>query len=253
MLESKFYMRQLPLEISPPAAPSLDNFVAGANAEALAAVRALAEGKRPEAIVYLWGEPGSGRTHLLRAATRANPGLVAADDVETLDPTAQQALFNAINAARDGQTAVHRGGQRAAGAPDPARGPAHRLAWGLVYQLRAPSDADKAAYLRAEAARRGLRLPEEVLAYLLSHLPRDLASLNAVLDALDRYSLASKRPLTLPLVARGTSETTLRRPWRQPPQARSGTARKAQNCLDKRNRPRVCWTATNMRPKRPPC
>jgi DnaA-homolog protein len=200
MLESKFYMRQLPLEISPPAAPSLDNFVAGANAEALAAVRALAAGERPEAVVYLWGEPGSGRTHLLRAATRANPGLVAADDVETLDPTAQQALFNAINAARDGQTAVI-----ATGSAPPAQLTLRedlrsRLAWGLVYQLHAPSDADKAVYLRADAARRGLRLPEEVLAYLLSHLPRDLASLNAVLDALDRYSLASKRPLTLPLV-----------------------------------------------------
>jgi DnaA family protein len=200
MLESKFYMRQLPLEISPPAAPSLDNFVAGANAEALAAVRALAAGERPEAIVYLWGEPGSGRTHLLRAATRANPGLVAADDVETLDATAQQALFNAINAAREGQTAV-----LATGSAPPAglalrEDLRSRLAWGLVYQLRAPSDTDKAGYLRAEAARRGLRLPEEVLAYLLNHLPRDLASLNAVLDSLDRYSLASQRPLTLPLV-----------------------------------------------------
>jgi len=200
MLESKFYMRQLPLEISPPAAPSLDNFVVGANAEALAAVRALAAGERPEAVVYLWGERGSGRTHLLRAATLANPGLVAADDVETLDATAQQALFNAINAARDGQAAVLAAG----GAPPAALSLREdlrtRLAWGLVYQLRAPSDIDKAAHLRAEAARRGLRLPEEVLAYLLSHLPRDLASLNAVLDALDRYSLASRRPLTLPLV-----------------------------------------------------
>src|SRR6185369_13615651 len=91
MLESKFYMRQLPLEISPRAAPSLDNFVAGANAEA---------------IVYLWGDPGSGRTHLLQAAARANSALVIADDVEALDPTAQQALFNAINAAREGQTPV---------------------------------------------------------------------------------------------------------------------------------------------------
>ena len=200
MLESKFYMRQLPLEISPPAAPSLDNFVAGANAEALAAVRALAAGERPEVVVYLWGERGSGRTHLLRAATLANPGLVAADDVETLDATAQQALFNAINAAREGQSAV-----LATGSAPPAGlvlrdDLRSRLAWGLVYQLRAPSDADKAAYLRAEAARRGLRLPEEVLAYLLSHVPRDLASLNAVLDSLDRYSLASQRPLTLPLV-----------------------------------------------------
>lgn len=207
MLESKFYMRQLPLEISPPAAPSLDNFVAGANAEALAAVRALAAGRRPEAIVYLWGERGSGRTHLLRAATLANPGLVTADDVETLDATAQQALFNAINAAREGQAAVI-----AAGSAPPAglalrEDLRSRLGWGLVYQLRAPSDSDKAAHLRAEAARRGLRLPNEVLTYLLSHLPRDLASLNVVLDTLDRYSLASQRPLTVPLVREALQKT----------------------------------------------
>jgi DnaA family protein len=75
-----------------------------------------------------------------------------------------------------------------------------RLAWGLVYQLRPPSDADKALHLRSEAARRGLRLPDEVVGYLLTRLPRDLPSLNGVLDALDRYSLAAKRPITLPLV-----------------------------------------------------
>ena len=200
MLESKFYMRQLPLEISPPAAPSLDNFVAGANAEALAAVRSLAAGRLREAIVYVWGAPGSGRTHLLRAAARANPSLVAADDVEGLDAGAQQALFNAINAARDGGPGVIAAGGAAPAGLVLREDLRTRLAWGLVYQLHAPSDAEKAAYLRAEAGRRGLRLPEEVLAYLLTHLPRDLASLNAVLEALDRYSLASQRPLTLPLV-----------------------------------------------------
>ena len=63
-------MQQLILDIGPAAEPDFDNFVAGANAEALAAVRALAEGMRPEAVVYLWGEAGSGRTHLLLAATR---------------------------------------------------------------------------------------------------------------------------------------------------------------------------------------
>jgi DnaA family protein len=200
MLESKFYMRQLPLEISPPAAPSLDNFVAGSNAEALAAVRALAEGRLRESIVYLWGERGSGRTHLLRAAARTNPALVVADDVEALDAGAQQALFNAINAAREGQAAVLSAGAAPPGQLGLREDLRSRLGWGLVYRLHAPSDAEKAGYLRAEAARRGLRLPEEVLAYLLSHLPRDLASLNAVLDALDRHSLASQRPLTLPLL-----------------------------------------------------
>src|SRR5918996_1619912 len=109
MLDSRVYailMRQLPLPISAAAQPSLDNYVAGANAEALERVRALARGALKEAIVYLWGEPGSGRTYLLSAAARANPALVTADDVQALEPAAQQALFNAINAAREGGPAV---------------------------------------------------------------------------------------------------------------------------------------------------
>src|SRR3989442_10308786 len=91
---------QLPLEIFPAPEPSLDNYVAGANAEALERVRALAAGRLQEAIVYLWGEAGSGRSHLLRAAARANPGLVLADDVGTPGAPTQQSLFMAINAPR---------------------------------------------------------------------------------------------------------------------------------------------------------
>ena len=193
-------MQQLVLDIGPPPDPSFDNYVAGPNAEALARVRSLAQGGLREAIVYLWGDLGSGRTHLLQAAARINPRLVIADDVETLDAGAQQQLFVAINAARDGGAPV-----LAAGAAAPAglalrEDLRTRLAWGLVYQLRPLSDAEKALHLRAEAARRGLRLSEEVVGYLLTRLPRDLPSLNGVLDALDRYSLAAKRPITLPLV-----------------------------------------------------
>jgi DnaA family protein len=193
-------MRQLPLPISPAAEPTLENYVAGANAEALEHVRALAAGRLKEAIVYLWGEAGSGRSHLLRAALRANPGLVLADDVETLDAQAQQALFVAINAARDGAAPV-----LAAGNAPPAQLALRedlrtRLGWGLVYQLKGLTDAEKAVHLRCEAARRGLRLTDEVVWYLLHHLPRDLASLNAVLDRLDRHSLARQRAVTLPLV-----------------------------------------------------
>ena len=189
---------QFVLDLAPPAEPEFDNFVAGPNAEALAAVKALAAGEEP--ILYLWGEPGSGRTHLLRAAARANPALVAADDVERLDPADQQRLFIAINAARQGEAPV-----LATGSQPPAQLALRedlrtRLAWGLVYQLKPLSDAEKALHLRAEAARRGLRLPDEVVGYLLTRLPRDLTSLNSVLDALDRYSLAAKRPVTLPLL-----------------------------------------------------
>jgi len=193
-------MQQLVLDIGPPAAPAFDNFVAGPNAEALARVRSLAEGKLLEAIVYLWGAPGSGRTHLLRAAARANPELVIADDVESLEPAAQQQLFAAINAARDGGAPVLAAGPRAPAGLDLREDLRTRLAWGVVYQLRPLGDAEKAEHLRAEAGRRGLRLSGEVVGYLLTRFPRDLPSLNGVLDALDRYSLAAKRPVTLPLV-----------------------------------------------------
>ena len=193
-------MHQLPLEISQPAAPAFDNYLAGSNAEALASVRGLAAGALRESIVYLWGEAGSGRSHLAQAAARANPRLVVADDVETLEPRAQQALFTAINAARDGQAAV-----LATGGAPPARLDLRedlrtRLAWGLVYQLKPLSDAQKALHLRSEAGRRGLALPDEVVWYLLNHVPRDLPSLHAILDRIDRHSLARKRPVTLPLV-----------------------------------------------------
>ena len=213
-------MRQLPLQISAPAEPRFENYLAGANIEALARIRALAAGRPHEAIVYLWGEPGSGRTHLLRAAAHANPELFIADDVETLDAAAQQALFVAINAARDGQAAV-----LAAGAAPPAQLPLRedlrtRLAWGLVYQLKPLTDAEKALYLRAEAERRGLRLGDEVVWYLLNHLPRDLGSLHRVLEVLDRYSLASQRAVTLPLVREALS-----------------AAQDRANCLDKPGRP----------------
>src|SRR5688500_16039666 len=198
--------RQLPLEISPPAEPTFGNFIAGANAEALERVRALAAGMPREPLVHLWGEPGRGRSHLLRAAARANPRLVVADDVESLDATEQQALFLAINAARDGQAAV-----LAAGGAPPAglalrEDLRTRLGWGLVYQLKPLNDADKALHLRAEADRRGLRLTDEVVWYLLHHLPRDVASLNAVLDRLDRHSLARQRPVTLPLIREALSD-----------------------------------------------
>jgi DnaA family protein len=78
--------RQLALPIQPPPAPSLDNFVPGANGELLARLRELAAGRCAEAVIYLWGAPGSGRSHLLAASAR--PGVTLADDVARRVPDA---------------------------------------------------------------------------------------------------------------------------------------------------------------------
>lgn len=189
--------RQLALPIQPPPAPSLDNFVPGANAELLARLRELAAGRCAEAVIYLWGAPGSGRSHLLRASARA--GVSVADDVERLDATTQLALFNAINQAREAGGTV-----LAAGAAPPAQlglreDLRSRLGWGLVYEVKPLTDADKARYLHAEAERRGFALSDEVASYLLTHARRDMPSLRAVLEHLDRTSLEQQRAVTLPL------------------------------------------------------
>ena len=191
-------MRQLALGISPPPQPTLDNFVPGANAELLERLRELGSGNCPESIVYLWGDAGSGKSHLLRACMR--DGLHVADDVEKLDEASQIALFNAINEARQSGNAV-----LAAGNAPPPQLPLRedlksRLAWGLVYQIKPLADTERAVFLRTEAERRGLRVPEEVIGYLLTHVRRDLPTLAAILDELDRASLERQRQITLPLV-----------------------------------------------------
>jgi len=197
-------MKQLALGISPPPQPTLDNFVPGANAELLARLRELVAGKSAESIVYLWGGTGAGKSHLLQACgvlrAGARHGLHVADDVEALGEEPQIALFNRINEARQSGGAV-----LAAGNAPPARLPLRedlksRLAWGLVYQVKPLTDAERAVFLRAEAERRGMRVGDEVIGYLLTRLRRDLPSLTAILDRLDRASLERKRPVTRSLV-----------------------------------------------------
>ena len=77
---------------------------------------------------------------------------------------------------------------------------ATRLSWGLVYQLHPLSDQEKAEALKTHAAERGIRLPDEVVDYCLSHLRRDLPTLMATLAALDEWSLTAKKPVTVPML-----------------------------------------------------
>ena len=204
---------QLPLDLLNPPQPRLDNFVAGRNAEALDAVQRLLAGALPERLVYLWGADGSGRTHLSIAVASGGgwiwapeddpqrPGVAAADDVSSLDEAAQVALFNRINAVR-ADAAL---GLLATGAAPPAQLKLRedlrtRLAWGLVYQLQPLTDTEKADALAVQAATRGVVLSDDVLPFMLRHLPRDMRSLTHALEALDAFALARKRPLTVPLV-----------------------------------------------------
>ncbi len=210
-------MVQLLLDIAPVWTPTLENFVAGRNVELLSALRHALAGGASERCLYLWGEGGCGKSHLLQAAVRqakaagrtaryaqavpAKPAqVVAVDDIELLDDAGQIALFELYNRQRE------KGGVLLVSG---AAAPAHlkvrddlrtRLGWGLVYQVQALNDLEKAHALEQHAKARGFELPHEVTQYLLHHGRRDLPSLLAVLDALDAHCLRRQRAPSVPLL-----------------------------------------------------
>lgn len=209
-------MRQLVLDIRPDAPPSFANFIADGNQALLAA---LTPGPQPSiGHLYLWGEAGCGRSHLLRAAAGATTGhylqaetinaplpetpglLLAVDDVDRLSEEAQIHLFNGFNrAGRLGQRLVLAGPSAPLGLAlrEDLR---TRIGQCLTYQVHPLDDEARTAILTHQAACRGLRLEADVANHLLRFGRRDLPNLLKVLDALDQASLERKRPITLPLL-----------------------------------------------------
>ena len=214
-------MRQLTLDLLPASPPSLDNFVAGGNAETIAALTDWLAGAHPDTSFCLWGETGCGRSHLLQASTFVyvdaadDPSLATApaldalaiDHVDALNEEGQIALFNHFNRLKMA------GGRLLTATSQP---PVHlklredlrtRLGSGLIYRLRPLSDTEKAEALAAQARERGLKLSPDMIDYLLRHAPRDMRTLTSFIVALDHYTLEHKRAVTLPLLRELLTET----------------------------------------------
>jgi DnaA-homolog protein len=214
---------QLTFELADAPAATFANFLAGRNAEAVDTLARLARRDARETGLVLWGASGAGKTHLLKAAVtlalehgrearflddpsgvddvpRGRDPFVAVDGVDRADEAAQGRLFTLYNAL------AAQGGQLVAAASAPPALMAlrddlrTRLGWGLVFEIVPLADAEKPGALAAFAQARGFRLAPDAIAYLLAHGRRDMASLVRTLTALDRYSLALQRPITVPLI-----------------------------------------------------
>ncbi len=226
------HMKQLALDIGLTPVPTLERFYPGPNTAALQHLRSALEGGQGGALrapvpVYLWGESGSGKTHLLKAVHEAlrEQGLrvgwmdastehltpfddswsaVLLDEVDLYDSQQQALAFNwFINALNPAEGTVR--WVLAAGAMPPADLPLRddlrsRLGWGHVFQLRLLDEAERRAVLRQEADARGVFLGDEVMDYMLRRFSRDLGSLMQLLDQLDSFALRTQRALTIPLL-----------------------------------------------------
>ena len=221
-------MRQLALDIGMAPLPTLANFVAVGNEGALEHLRLWATNPlRSPVPTCLWGESGSGKTHLLRAVRESlreqgsrvgwmdagtlHPEefddtweVVLLDDVHLYTAAQQAAAFNWFVNAQAPEHGRARWVLAAADRP-PADLPLRedlrtRLGWGHVFQLVALGEAERRSVLRRAADERGVFLGDEVMDYILNRFSRDLSSLMLLLDQLDAYALRTQRAITIPLI-----------------------------------------------------
>jgi len=215
-------MKQMALGIRLEPDLGFDESIVGRNDELHHRLRQLIADEGGERFVYLWGPPGSGRTHALRAceieaarrgraAMRWREGIdagqvpvhavVLVDDVEQLSAEAQVSLFHLFNRLRDdGRGAMVAAGERPPASLDLRPDLRTRLGSGLVYQLHPLSDEEKLLAIECHARARGVPIGHDVARYLLTRSDRDLRTLLAILDRLDRSSLERHRPLTIALL-----------------------------------------------------
>jgi len=126
-------------------------------------------------------------------------GWLAVDDVQMLGAEGEVMLFSLLNRAAQGDLCLLLSGSNAPAGLEVRADVRTRIGAGLVFHVQPLSDDDKVVALRGRANERGFDLSRDVAEYLLRHGRRDLPSLMVVLDALDRYSLEVKRPVTIPL------------------------------------------------------
>ena len=191
-------MKQMLLALSPTPKQSFENFVVGQNIEVIHTLKQIISHKLPIQFIYLWGNEGSGKSHLAQIAS--DHGFVIHDDVHLLDDSGQIELFNTYNRCKESYQNMLVTGLYSPLQMKLRDDLATRLAWGVTYEVIALSDEEKKLALLRHADERGIKLNADIIDYCLKYLKRDMPNLFSILEDLDKWSLSYKRPITLPLL-----------------------------------------------------
>ncbi|BET25244.1 DnaA regulatory inactivator Hda [Limnobacter thiooxidans] len=211
-------MQQLLLDVFTPPRPTLTNFLVGQNGQLVHELQQLIKLESLSPFMYVYGPAGCGKSHLLRGvAAEMGVNVVAGgnrfvfkpseqalviDNIDQLTPYSQVQLFNAFNSS----LAENKPGKIILASEFP---PAElklrddlrtRIEAGLCLRVQPLSDHEKHEALQSMAKSRGLQLSEEVIEYALRYFQRDMGSLMAVMDGLDRFSLEQQKPVSVNLL-----------------------------------------------------
>ncbi|MFK8067690.1 MAG: DnaA regulatory inactivator Hda [Gammaproteobacteria bacterium] len=222
---------QLPLTFGQTETFFFDQFLNGANTEAVQKIRSIVEDESLKESIFIWGAKGVGKSHLLQALCKAlaetdqqsvylplsqkqkftplflegleELPIICLDDVDQImgDLEWEKAIFHLYNRVKE---LDHILVMSANSAPKTIEFEladlASRMNWGLIYQLQDLDDAEKLIVLQKRADQKSFALPDDVGEFLIKRLPRDMHALCDFLDKLDHASLAAKRKLTVPFV-----------------------------------------------------
>ena len=229
---------QVPLQFEFQSNLSFDSFFAGQNQEIVSQLQTLAGGGQ-EQQVFIWGDVGSGKSHLLQAccqqakingkdpfyldfSTDKLPPVELLDGLEQLDLVCfdniqliaaddswERALFGFYNSHRQNNHHL----LLAADCP-PKFLPFNladlktRMSWGLTLKIQPLHDDQLIDALSHRAHFLGFDIPVPVGRFLLNHYVHDLSALWLLLDKIDRATLAAQRKLTIPFLKQILAEST---------------------------------------------
>jgi DnaA-homolog protein len=219
---------QLPIKFEFRANQTFDDFYPGSNQEIIAQLRKATAG---EPLIFLWGDHGHGKSHLLQACCQdafklglrvfyldlSNPisiepelltglegfELVCLDNMDAVIGLQdwELSLFNFFNQHRDRN---HRLIVSATSSPNALAFTLAdlktRMNWGLSLKIQALDDNEKIAALTHKAQQMGFGMAPQTARFLLTRYDRDLPALWLMLDKLDTASLAAQRKLTIPFL-----------------------------------------------------
>ncbi len=209
---------------------SLDNFAGLANQVLIAELRRFVSGARQSRVMYVWGQSGAGKTHLLHACSVANQhlgrtsiycslegtgsedniagisdpdSLVCIDDLDSIElgGDMQELLFHACQLLQAGKGRLLVSGNcRLTEIGLALEDLESRLYSGGMFQIHPLSDEEKKDALRSRAIQKGFVIDEPVINHILINYSRQVGDLFDLLDRLGSESLRHRRKITVPFV-----------------------------------------------------